>query len=170
MTTTVVRRLAPHEWRTYRDVRLRALADSPDAFSRTLPEDRARPDTEWSARLAGAAGFDLPLIAEADGEPVGLAWGRIDASAPDVAHLYQMWVAPSHRRLGAGRLLLDAVIRWAKAANVRSLALGVTCGDTPAMRLYVRAGFKPAGAPEPLRPGSTLLAQPMRLDLETRDV
>jgi ribosomal protein S18 acetylase RimI-like enzyme len=76
-----------------------------------------------------------------------------------------MWVAPNHRRSGAGRMLLDEVIRWALAANVRWLMLGVTCGDTPAMRLYLRAGFTPAGEPEPLRAGSNVLAQSMRLEL-----
>jgi len=99
---------------------------------------------------------------------VGLAWGRIDDSSPDTAHVYQMWVAPGHRRLGAGRMLLDAVIAWATAANVRWVALGVACGDTPAMRLYSRAGFRPVGEPSSIRPGSALLAQPMRLELEPR--
>ncbi|HEX2226319.1 MAG TPA: GNAT family N-acetyltransferase, partial [Candidatus Binatia bacterium] len=90
-----------------------------------------------------------------------------ESSNPDVANLYQMWVAPEHRGLGAGRRLLEAVIAWASAAKVCYLALAVTCGDSPAMRLYTRAGFKPAGEPEPLRPGSELLAQPMRLATKT---
>lgn len=74
-----------------------------------------------------------------------------------------MWVAPNYRGLGAGQMLLESVIAWASAANVCYLALSVTCGDSPAMRLYVRSGFKPLGVPEALRPGSELLAQPMRL-------
>jgi GNAT superfamily N-acetyltransferase len=166
MASFIVRRLAADEWRVYRDLRLRALADSPDAFSRTFLEEQAYSDETWTARLASAADSDLPLVAEADGEFVGLAWGRIDASSADEARLYQMWVAPSHRRIGAGRRLLETVIGWAKDAKVRWLDLGVTCGDTPAMKLYVRAGFKALGDPEPIRPGSTVLAQAMRLDLE----
>src|SRR5947207_1108060 len=145
-----VRRLAPDEWRTYRDVRLRALADSPDAFSSTLLREQGYSDDTWAARLASAADFDLPLVAEDVGEFVGLAWGRIDPAEPDVSRLFQMWVAPSHRRRGAGRWLLDTVIRWANDAKVRWLDLGVTCGDTPAMRLYMRAGFVAVGEPEPL--------------------
>ena len=84
---------------------------------------------------------------------------------PDVANLYQMWVAPNYRGLSAGQMLLESVIAWASAANMCYLVLNVTCGDSPALRLYVRAGFQAVGEPEPLRPGSELLAQPMRLAL-----
>jgi len=47
-------RFAPHEWRIYRDLRLRALADSPDAFGSTFERERDRPDAEWADRLARA--------------------------------------------------------------------------------------------------------------------
>lgn len=169
--TPSIRTFTPHEWSIYRDLRLRALADSPDAFGRTLDEEKGRPDTEWSSRLASGveSRWDLPLLAEVSSEPIGLAWGRIESSNLDVANLYQMWVAPNYRGFGAGQMLLEVVIAWARAANVCYLALGVTCGDSSAMRLYLRAGFKPVGGPEPLRPGSELLAQPMRLALRTAD-
>jgi ribosomal protein S18 acetylase RimI-like enzyme len=105
------------------------------------------------------------LLAEAGTEPIGLAWGRIEASSPEVANLYQLWIAPEYRRLGTGQMLLETVIAWAREAKARRLALDVTCGDTPAMRLYRRAGFEPVGQPQPLRPGSDLLEQPMLLEL-----
>lgn len=163
-----IRTLAADDWRLYRDLRLRALADSPDAFGSTLAAEAGRPDAEWARRLASSADarVSLPLVAELGGELIGLAWGRIDAAAPDVAALYQMWVTPTHRGRGVGQKLLEAVIAWAMAQNVASLDLGVTCGDSPARRLYGRAGFKPLGEPGPLRQGSTLLAQRMRLTLK----
>jgi ribosomal protein S18 acetylase RimI-like enzyme len=167
-----IRSVAAHEWRAYRDLRLRALADSPDAFTSTLAEQEGRPDDEWAARLASADGSShhLPLVAELGGEPVGLVWGMIEPSEPDVAYLYQMWVAPSGRGVGIGRMLLDTVIAWAAAADARCLDLGVTFGDTPATRLYARAGFEPVEEPGPLRPGSSLLGQLMRLELRGRPV
>lgn len=166
-----IRTFAPDEWRTYRDLRLRALADSPDAFGGTFDQEKDRPGTEWSSRLASGVEShkDLPLLAEVGREPIGLAWGRIESSNPNVANLYQMWIASNYRGRGAGQMLLEAVITWAKSVNMCYLALSVTCGDTPAMRLYARAGFKPVGEPEPLRAGSELLAQPMRLMLRTGD-
>jgi ribosomal protein S18 acetylase RimI-like enzyme len=162
-----IRRFAPDEWRTYRDLRLRALAESPDAFGSTLERERERPDHDWAARLdAGArSSSEAPLLASCGDEAVGLAWVRLRDEEPGVAHLYQVWVAPEHRGRGVARRLLDAAAAWARGAAAHTLALDVTCGDTPAMRLYTRAGCRPAGDPQPLRPGSALRVQPLRLAL-----
>jgi ribosomal protein S18 acetylase RimI-like enzyme len=142
--------------------------DSPDAFGSTLERESGQTDDAWASRLAAGvvSATDLPLVAETAGRRVGLAWGRIEPAAPETAHLFQMWVSPAHRRLGAGRVLVEAVIRWAREAGARNLLLAVTCGDTPAVRLYTRAGFVPDGEPEPIRPGASVLAQPMKLALD----
>jgi GNAT superfamily N-acetyltransferase len=162
-----IRAFAPHEWRTYRELRLRALADAPDAFGRTLAEEKARPESFWIERLATATDrrWNLPLLAEVDGEPVGLAWGRIEVSEPEEAAAYQMWVAPEHRGQGIGRMLLETIVAWAREANVHRLVLDVTIGNRLAVQLYTRAGFQPAGEPQPVRPGSELREQPMVLEL-----
>jgi ribosomal protein S18 acetylase RimI-like enzyme len=162
-----VRRLEAHEWRAYRDLRLRALGDSPEAFATVLLTAQRQPDAHWRERLASGAAspWDLPLVAEEGDVLAGMAWGRIHPAAPETAHVFQMWVVPEMRGRGCGALLLDAVVAWAREAKARHVVLGVTCGDTPAYRLYTRAGFRPFGDPEPLRPGSAVLAQPMRLDL-----
>ena len=156
------------EWNVYKNLRLSALADSPDAFGSTLAKETIRPDDEWSSRLALGVNSsqDLPVLAEIDRQPIGLAWGRIDESNPDVANLYQVWVTPRHRRLRTGKMLLDAVISWASAKQARYLDLDVTCGDTPAVHLYTCAGFEPVGQPQPIRPGTEQLSQRMRLKLK----
>lgn len=164
----VIRPFAPHEWPTYKDLRLHALAESPEAFGSTLAAEQGRADAEWASRLARAAesGSDLPLVALLDGEPIGLAWGRIEKTNPDVAALYQMWVAPDQRGVGAGRMLLEAVIAWARDCGASFLELGVTVRESPAMHLYRDAGFEPAGELQPLQPGSQWLLQPMRLRIK----
>ena len=162
-----IRTFAAREWQNYKALRLRALADSPGAFGSIFAETERRSDTSWQNQLAGDdSALNLPLIAEVDGEQIGLAWGRIKKSDPDLANLYQMWVAPSHRGLGVGEMLLKSVIAWAGEKNARHLDLGVTVRDSFAMRLYKRLGFEIVGEAEPLRPGSALLCQSMRLNLQ----
>jgi GNAT superfamily N-acetyltransferase len=162
-----VRLFEPGEWRAYKDLRLQALAESPDAFGSTFAREAERTDAEWAYRLASGArsAWDLPLIAMLDACPIGLAWGKIETSHPEVANLYQVWVHPDHRKRGAGQLLLEAVIDWAKSRHAAVLELDVTLGYTPAARLYYRNGFRPVGEPVPLRPGAELLEQKMRLRL-----
>jgi ribosomal protein S18 acetylase RimI-like enzyme len=162
-----VRRLRAEEWSTYRDLRLRALADSPDAFGSVLQIERQHPDSHWAQRLSSEAAseWSLPLVAEDADRLVGLVWGRIDPSEPETVHVFQMWVAPERRGLGVAKALIDAVVAWAKDARARHLVLRVTCGDSAARRLYDRAGFEPFGEPESLRPGSEVFAQPMRRGL-----
>jgi GNAT superfamily N-acetyltransferase len=165
----VVRRFTASEWPEYRDLRLRALAESPDAFGSMFDREAKRSDDEWRNRLALAVRSDreLPLVAVVDGDGVGLAWARIDEQQADLARLFQVWVAPEARGLGVGRALLEAAISWARGAGARALRLGVTRMDSAAVRLYRRAGFVDVGEPEPLRPGSALQCQPMCLALDS---
>lgn len=163
----VVRRLRDDEWGAYRDVRLRALSDSPDAFGSTFEREQVRSDAEWTDRVVAGvrSDLDLPLVAVEASGFVGLAWGKIMPSEVDTAHVFQMWVAPEYRGRGLGAELLSRIVGWARDTTARRVVLNVTCGDTPARRLYVRAGFRDMGETQPLRPGATLRSQPMCLDL-----
>jgi GNAT superfamily N-acetyltransferase len=160
-----IRKLKAHEWAVYRQTRLRSLADSPDAFGSTLEEEQALPWETWMARLAAAAWSDRnhPLIAESAGMVAGLLWAKADPADPALVNIYQMWVAPESRRIGVAAALMGEAITWARGRNARLVELGVTCGDGAAARLYRRLGFRDTGAPEPLRAGTPLLAQTMRL-------
>jgi ribosomal protein S18 acetylase RimI-like enzyme len=162
-----VRRLAAVDWPLYRYLRMRALAEAPDAFSSTLAEALPRGDADWQLRLAAAdPSLDLPLVAYVDRVAAGLVWGRIDAAEPAVAHVFQMWVDPGCRGGGVGGLLLAAVRDWAAGGGARELRLGVTRGNGAAERLYRSAGFVATGASEPLRPGSDRVVDSMSLDLD----
>jgi ribosomal protein S18 acetylase RimI-like enzyme len=159
-----VRALELHEWPLLRDVRLRALADAPDAFGRTFEEERRRPDAQWEAQLAQSARSDsaLTAVAERDGEAVGFVHAQVYPGEPRIAELFGMWVAPAARRTGAGRALVDAIAAWARSRGAARLVLNVTLGNLAAERLYERAGLRfTDDAPVPLREGSRLRARRM---------
>jgi ribosomal protein S18 acetylase RimI-like enzyme len=169
--TLVIRPFGADEWPRYREVRLRALRDSPDAYGSLLDVEVGLSDDEWAARLARGVDStsELPMIAECDGAPCGLAWVRLDDDAPHTAHLYQMWVADDQRRRGVGRALVDAAAAWARVMGAQQLELDVTSNNEAAIRLYEGAGFVTYGERRPLRPGSTLEAQRMRRLLSEAD-
>ena len=158
-----VRPFAQSEWREYRDTRLQALRDSPDAFGSVYETTSLLPDNEWIDRLARISPQkDLPLAGLVESEFSAMAWARFDESEEKVAHLYQMWVSPRFRGNGLARKLLYTAMQWATSLGASAMILGVTCGDTPARKLYNSAGFEPIGIPEPLRPGSKLEVQTMK--------
>lgn len=160
-----VRPVNPAEWRTYRDLRLRALLESPQAFGSTHEMEATRADAVWADRIAEATSSDTDRVFFAldDGVACGLIWCRLAHEAPTEAHCYQMWVAPASRGKGAGRALLQAAVSWAECRGVGRVLLGVTAADTPAMRLYLASGFRPVGGLEPLREHSPLRVRTMVL-------
>jgi len=165
MTQIDVREFESAEWRLYRELRLRALSESPWAFGSTLAREEVFADQWWIDRLTQGVDSEteLPLLALKEDNPAGLCWGRIEPERPQFAQVYQVWVAPEARGCGAGGLFMKSVIAWAQRQRVEAIELTVTCGDTPARRLYERHGFLAFGEPVPLRPGSETLEQPMRL-------
>ncbi|HEU4852569.1 MAG TPA: GNAT family N-acetyltransferase [Telluria sp.] len=160
-----IRPFEPQEWPTYRDVRLRSLAESPQAFCSTYASEQQRTSEEWAARLAAAAvsGKDYPLVAELDGVAVGLLYAKVDADDDSVVNIFQVWVAPEGRGRGIAAALVREAVRWARARHARVVRLAVI-GETAARRLYLREGFRDYGTPEP-RPDSPLLEQSMELQL-----
>ena len=162
-----VRKFEVTEFLIYRKLRLSALEESPDAFSSNLTAEQSRTDDEWASRLriANNSGFDLALIGYVGAQAAGLAWGKVDSSDSTIVNVYQVWVAPEYRGHGLARLLLRTIVAWAASLRARSVQLGVVCDDSPAMRLYVGEGFVPIGQVTPLRSGSMLMVQNMRLHI-----
>lgn len=143
----VVRRLAPAEWESLRELRLAALLDAPGAFASTVERERSEPETRWRDRLARHACF----VAEVQGERIGLAAGKpsYDGIA-DRRDLISMWVHPAHRGRGVAAELLRTVVEWAARDGAREVALWVADGNTAAATRYRRAGFVPTGRRQPL--------------------
>lgn len=140
-----VRRPLAQEWACLRAIRLRALADSPGAFARTLDEERTRPEREWRNRAGGSYVAVAP-----DGSWVGMVGGLLEPESPQQAHLVGMWVAPDWRRRGVARRLAAAVIAWAEASGATEIHLWVAEANGSARALYDSLGFRPTGARQPL--------------------
>ena len=69
MSEITVRPLGADDWERYRSVRLTALQESPDAFVASHEAESAEPAEFWRERMERST----RLLAEVDGEPVGIA-------------------------------------------------------------------------------------------------
>jgi len=141
--TTVVRQVSPAQWATYRQVRLKALADSPLAFSSTLESELALDEGVWRSRLGSAVSF----LAWQDDQPVGAVTvlpydENRDHVFIGAAQLVAMWVSPAARRLGVGRSLVEAAFAHASAAGAPSVVLWVFEDNRAARAFYEGMGFR----------------------------
>lgn len=159
-----VRRILSDEWRTFRELRLRALQDAPDAFGSTYAQESANADEEWIrwvSQLAGVGGSFGVVAVEGDTRWIGLAVGAPHRDHPGQAGLFAMWVDPSARGTGVGTALVESVVGWARSAGFPVLRLQVTASNDAAIRLYERCGFTDEGRRIPLRDGSDVVSMTM---------
>ncbi|MGW7536417.1 GNAT family N-acetyltransferase [Amycolatopsis sp. NPDC054798] len=135
----VVRELSGDNWAEWRDLRLAALREAPEAFSSKLADWQGEGDSEsrWRARLRDVS---LNVLADLDGVPAGMVSGNLSERG-DKAELLSMWVVPSARGRGAGDALVRAVVRWSEGRGAGELSVRVADGNQHALELYRRHGF-----------------------------
>lgn len=117
-----------------------ALARLNEAFNGVV----AAPE-HYAQRLIDPRRVETPILAEIDGEIVGLAALRL---APTVfyetphAELTELYVEPAYRRRGVGRALIVHVARLAQEQGARSLLVLTDFCNDEAQALYRSAGFR----------------------------
>jgi len=156
---TSVRYATPTDLPLWREIRLRALAESPDAYGSTLARELAFTDAEWAARIAPPA-----VLALKGDRPVAMGAGF--RQRPGSLTIVAMWVDPTRRREGLSRRVLDLLVAWARERDLE-VELTVTRGNPAARTAYERYGFVATGQSEPLREGSTVLMDRMVLPRPT---
>ena len=149
------RRLDPDDWELWRAVRLRSLAESPDAFGSTLEREQDFTEHDWRRRLESPA-----VVVEQD--DLVVACGAVLSPEPGRALVVAMWVEPSHRGRGLSRAVLDPLVAWAQDQGL-IVELGVAPGNTAARSAYLSYGFHPTGRTHPLREGSACVCDVLEL-------
>jgi ribosomal protein S18 acetylase RimI-like enzyme len=142
--------LGGDDWPVWREIRLRALQDSPSAFASTYDRELAFAEDDWRGRLAQDDAVSV-LVRDRAGRPVGMGGGYPDL--PGFLHVVAMWVDPAVRGQGLGRAVLGGIEAWADERGLR-LHLDVNTTNTGARRCYEHYGFTATGETRPLREGS----------------
>jgi GNAT superfamily N-acetyltransferase len=124
------------DWERWRDLRLSALAEAPEAFCSSLSDWEHQSERAWRDRLTNVS---TNLIAVLEGEDAGM----VSAEASDnEVELIGMWVAPFARGRGVGDELVRAVINWSFPFKTRSVSFDPWWGSDRAATLYLRHGFE----------------------------
>lgn len=154
------------DWATYREIRLRMLAEAPRAYGSPYAHEAAFDEARWRQR----AGNPMLVLAYADevdepgGRLVGTATGLAEPGG-DVM-VVAMYVDPDVRGRGCAEQLLDAVAALARARAAARLVLHVTTGNRAATRCYTRYGFTRTGRSWPMERDPELIEIELALVLE----
>ena len=155
-----VERLGADRWESYRQVRLAALADSPEAYASTLEREQAFDETTWRSRLSANGTFLATRHGVVAGTATGFSPEEQGGTTSGDRRLVAMWVLPDHRGTGVAQALVEAVVGWARDDDGELVLLTVIDTNDVARRLYERLGFTLTGRTEPS------LRDPRRTELE----
>jgi len=149
-----VLRLPVEKWKEYRDLRLRALKEDPEAFSSAYSASVDQPEAFWKGRLADAARGERAwlLLAKQDNKLVGMIGACIEEDSTDTATVVSVYVPREERGKGISARLMEEMLRvLSDVPALRKARLQVDVTQLAAIRVYRRFGFLEIG----LEPSTT---------------
>lgn len=154
--------LAPDQWFMLRDIRLRALRESPRAFLSTYEREKSHSEDQWRAEF-NRGDWNIRFLGD---RPVGLLGTTREPDAPaHECYLEYLWVSPGCRRSGIAFSMVTVILGRLQTSGVRTAFLWVLDGNDAATRLYKRAGFVSTNYRQPLPADPERSEERMRLDL-----
>ncbi|MEM8954227.1 MAG: GNAT family N-acetyltransferase [Verrucomicrobiota bacterium] len=140
------RRATRNDVTLFKEVRLRALKESPDAYGSTYEsamqrDQRSWEDQLWSTTSGGDRNTQFAFKAE---QCIGIAalYREPSASSGDII---MMWVDPRHRGSFAAFSLVEGLLSWARDSGFVAVSLNVTDTNARAIRFYKNQGFRDTG-------------------------
>ncbi|MFV0463404.1 MAG: GNAT family N-acetyltransferase [Nostocoides sp.] len=149
MTDFTVRSLTEDDWATYRDARLEALRESPEAFVADLVTESGLPESEWRDRMARSHRM---LAEEGAGRHLGVVSLREGTAEGDThADLFGLWVTPPARGTGIATGLVRAAAVKAHEDGMTHLTYWVGTDNGRAVAFASGFGFRPTDNRRPMR-------------------
>ena len=165
-TTATVRveRVTPQHWRTYRDLRLAALIDSPRAFWETYANAVTRTDEQWRARCGPGAPVTWMAL---DGDrPIGtVGLFHVDGAPADEVVLIGMWVTSGSRGSDVAERLVSTALADAVTSGFARVVLDVAHENHRARAFYGRLGFRATGGVATMPWDPSVTEETLALDL-----
>jgi ribosomal protein S18 acetylase RimI-like enzyme len=132
------------QWRQYRQIRLEALQNTPQAYSTKFLDMVDQPDSFWLDRLAKAAAKkdSWLLFAKADAKIVGIIGAHLPMNSQR-AEIVSVYVTPDYRGKGVSTALMESILNELRQNDmIQRVELEVNQDQSTAVRLYKRFGFE----------------------------
>lgn len=138
MTEITVRVLEESDWSLYREVRLRALAESPGSFTATLAEEAGRDEQFWRARMTRSH----RLLAERGSISQGIVSLGPYEHEPSAGEVFGLYVVPEARGTRVSWRLLEAAAALATQQAYLQLYYWVGTDNGRAIGFAQNFGFR----------------------------
>jgi ribosomal protein S18 acetylase RimI-like enzyme len=142
MSLIQIRQLSPADAESFRELRLEGLRLNPEAFGSTYDFEKDQPLTRYTGWLTNSTVFGAYQNTHLIGTASFTQLSGLKDSHKGL--LRAMYVRPTHRRSGAARQLVQAVIETARQ-TVEQVQLSVVSDNLPALHLYQSLGFRQYG-------------------------
>ena len=138
MAEIMVRVLGESDWSLYRDVRLRALAESPGSFTASLAEESDREEQFWRDRMTRSH----RLVAERGSVPQGIVSVGPCGDDSAGAEVFGLYVVPDSRGTGVSWRLVEAAAAQAARDGYVQLYYWVGTDNGRAVGFANNFGFR----------------------------
>ena len=140
-----------------KELRLRALRDSPGVFPESVSEVAGRADDDWRRLCESMTppSVQRMFIAKTGDRYLGSVYALIDRKDPSAGRIGGMWVDSAFRKQGIGEALFEAVRAWAEEVGFSKIKLWVDDDEGGRSPFMVDWAFDPPGCEMILGPGST---------------
>jgi ribosomal protein S18 acetylase RimI-like enzyme len=142
MVVVEIRRIRADEGLHNRDVRIRGLVESPDAFQSTVAGAEARPEAYWHelAQVLARGEARVLFVIDSGDRFEGTAGGTL-YDRRTMVEVVGVWVDPAYRGRGLGTALVEEALAWGRERGATRARLWVHDQNQTAIRLYERLGF-----------------------------
>ena len=144
-----ITQLTPDNWEEYKEIRLKALLDDPQAFGSTYEDESKFTDIQWQERPNNQ--HTVILLARDDTRTIGMVgihWEEYEKLS-HVAHIWGMFVDKDYRGQGIGRQLMEEIEKKAREKSItEKIKLEVVTNQSTALELYRKLGFREVGVQE----------------------
>lgn len=147
MADIEIRSLGEDEWQLYREVRLAALTDAPEAFVARVEDEAAHGEDFWRARMVRAH----RIVAERGDQLVGVVSLGVHDEDPESGEVFGLWTAPTARGQHVARDLVAAAARKAAEEGRERLYFWAGSDNPRAVGFASSFGFRPTGKRRPVR-------------------
>ena len=139
-----LKKLSESDWKLFREIRLRALKEDPQAFGSNYKKENKYTEELWRNRLSGES---CAVFGVFDGKKlIGMTGVKVDQNddLERKGYFWGSWLEPSYRKKGISKLMYAERLKWAKdhpTLNVIRASYWVS--NKASEKAMIGSGFKP---------------------------